>query len=588
MKKQAKSKPEFHSSIKSKLIGISILLLIVPMIVIGMTSYQKSSTSLEQIGKTNLQNSVEFTLATIEAYNSEVSKGTISLESAQEKVKGIILGEKNGDGTRNINASIDLGENGYMIVYSQEGTRIAHPSKEGASAWDDEDENGIKFAQEMIKIANNGGGFTFYNSALPNNKEQIEEKVSYSKVDPNWDWVVTASTYMTDFNQPATELFNIILIVSGISIILGVIIIWFSANLITKPIIKVTEQMGYLADGDLTKELLLIKSKDEISRLADAMNLLHNNLRNSMKKVSETSETLTSHSEELSQSADEVKMGSEQVASTVQELAAGSETQANNASDLASVMNTFVETVQEANESGLRIEGNSKAVLSMTNDGAELMKQSIQQMEKIHSIVNESVEKVAGLDKQSQEISNLVTVIKDVADQTNLLALNAAIEAARAGEHGKGFAVVADEVRKLAEQVSNSVTDITGIVDNIQKETFIVSDSLKVGYKEVELGKTQIESTGETFEGISVAVTEMVNSITTIGKNLSEISASTQEMNSSVVEIASVSEESAAGIEQTSASVQQTSSIMEEVAGSSKHLANLAEELNTLVREFKL
>ncbi|MEK4081273.1 methyl-accepting chemotaxis protein [Solibacillus sp. FSL W7-1472] len=588
MKKQAKSKPEFHSSIKSKLIGISILLLIVPMIVIGMTSYQKSSTSLEQIGKTNLQNSVEFTLATIEAYNSEVSKGTISLESAQEKVKGIILGEKNGDGTRNINASIDLGENGYMIVYSQEGTRIAHPSKEGASAWDDEDENGIKFAQEMIKIANNGGGFTFYNSALPNNKEQIEEKVSYSKVDPNWDWVVTASTYMTDFNQPATELFNIILIVSGISIILGVIIIWFSANLITKPIIKVTEQMAYLANGDLTKELLLIKSKDEISRLADAMNLLHNNLRNSMKKVSETSETLTSHSEELSQSADEVKMGSEQVASTVQELAAGSETQANNASDLASVMNTFVETVQEANESGLRIEGNSKAVLSMTNDGAELMKQSIQQMEKIHSIVNESVEKVAGLDKQSQEISNLVTVIKDVADQTNLLALNAAIEAARAGEHGKGFAVVADEVRKLAEQVSNSVTDITGIVDNIQKETFIVSDSLKVGYKEVELGKTQIESTGETFEGISVAVTEMVNSITTIGKNLSEISASTQEMNSSVVEIASVSEESAAGIEQTSASVQQTSSIMEEVAGSSKHLANLAEELNTLVREFKL
>ncbi|WP_342573676.1 methyl-accepting chemotaxis protein [Solibacillus sp. FSL K6-1781] len=588
MKKQAKSKPEFHSSIKSKLIGISILLLIVPMIVIGMTSYQKSSTSLEQIGKTNLQNSVEFTLATIEAYNSEVLKGTISLESAQEKVKEIILGEKNGDGTRNINASIDLGENGYMIVYSQEGTRIAHPSKEGASAWDDEDENGIKFAQEMIKIANDGGGFTFYNSALPNNKEQIEEKVSYSKVDPNWDWVVTASTYMMDFNQPATELFNIILIVSGISIILGVIIIWFSANLITKPIIKVTEQMGYLADGDLTKELLLIKSKDEISRLADAMNLLHNNLRNSMKKVSETSETLTSHSEELSQSADEVKMGSEQVASTVQELAAGSETQANNASDLASVMNTFVETVQEANESGLRIEGNSKAVLSMTNDGAELMKQSIQQMEKIHSIVNESVEKVAGLDKQSQEISNLVTVIKDVADQTNLLALNAAIEAARAGEHGKGFAVVADEVRKLAEQVSNSVTDITGIVDNIQKETFIVSDSLKVGYKEVELGKTQIESTGETFEGISVAVTEMVNSITTIGKNLSEISASTQEMNNSVVEIASVSEESAAGIEQTSASVQQTSSIMEEVAGSSKHLANLAEELNTLVREFKL
>ncbi|MER2112196.1 MAG: methyl-accepting chemotaxis protein [Solibacillus isronensis] len=584
MKKQSKS----SSSIKSKLIGISILLLIFPMIVIGVTSYQKSSTSLEQIGKTNLQNSVEFTLATIDAYNSEVEKGNISLESAQEKVKEIILGEKNGDGIRPINSSIDLGKNGYMIVYSQDGTRIAHPSKEGVSAWDDEDENGVKFAQEMIKIANDAGGFTFYNSALPNNKEQIEEKVSYSKVDPNWDWVVTASTYMMDFNQPATELLNIILVVMGISIILGIIIIWFYANLITKPIIKVTEQMGHLANGDLTKEMLEVKSKDEISRLADAINLLHKNLKNSMKKVAETSESLTSQSEELSQSADEVRMGSEQVASTMQELAAGSETQANHASELASVMNTFVERVHDANENGLRIEENSKDVLNMTNDGSELMKKSIQQMEKIHSIVNESVQKVAGLDKQSQEISNLVTVIKDVADQTNLLALNAAIEAARAGEHGKGFAVVADEVRKLAEQVSNSVTDITGIVDNIQKETFFVSDSLKLGYKEVEQGKTQIESTGETFEGISNAVKEMVNSITTIGQNLSEISASTQVMNGSVEEVASVSEESAAGIEQTAASVQQTSSIMEEVAGSSKQLANLAEELNSLVREFKL
>lgn len=588
MKKQSKSRSKSNSSIKSKLIVISILLLIVPMIVIGMTSYQKSSTSLEKLGKTNLQNSVEFTLATIDAYNAEVEKGNIPLESAQEKVKEIILGEKNGDGVRPINSSIDLGENGYMIVYSQDGTRIAHPSKEGASAWDDVDENGVKFAQEMIKTANNGGGFTFYNSALPNNKEQIEEKVSYSKVDPNWDWVVTASTYMMDFNQPATELLTIILVVMGISIILGVIIIWFYTNLITKPIIKVTEQMGYLANGDLTKELLLVKSKDEIGKLADAINLLHKNLKNSMKKVADTSELLTSQSEELSQSADEVRLGSEQVASTMQELAAGSETQAHNASELASVMNTFVERVHDANENGLRIEENSKDVLNMTNDGSELMKKSIQQMEKIHAIVNESVKKVAGLDKQSQEISNLVTVIKDVADQTNLLALNAAIEAARAGEHGKGFAVVADEVRKLAEQVSNSVTDITGIVDNIQKETFFVSDSLQTGYKEVEQGKIQIESTGETFEGISNAVKEMVNSITTIGQNLSEITASTQVMNGSVEEVASVSEESAAGIEQTAASVQQTSSIMEEVAGSSKHLADLAEELNALVGEFKL
>lgn len=577
-----------NSSIKSKLISISILLLIVPMLILGIVSYQLSKTSLDEVGKTNLKNSVEFTIKTMEAYNAEVEKGNMPLEVAQENVREIVLGKKNADGTRPINPNIDLGENGYIFVNASDGLSVVNPNNEGDNSWELVDSKGNKFVQEYIEKGMNGGGFTFYEYPLPNNENKIAEKGVYSRYFPEWDWVVSAGTYMVEFNQPANELLNIILIVAGITILIGILVVWLFANNISKPINKVTKHLGHLANGDLTQNEIHIKSKDETAQLGDALNLLQSNLKKTILRVSHSSETLTSQSEELSHSANEVKTGSEQVATTMQELASGSETQANSTTDLASVMSSFATKVQEANEYGEQIGDNSKTVLSMTEDGSALMKKSIQQMEKIDRIVHDSVQKVQGLDEHSQGISNLVTVIKDVADQTNLLSLNAAIEAARAGEHGKGFAVVADEVRKLAEQVSDSVTDITDIVANIQNETNLVTDSLQGGYKEVQVGTAQIETTGETFGNISEAVTEMVNSIKAISENLSEIAASAQEMNGSIEEIASISEESAAGIEQTSASSQQTSSIMEEVAGSSDQLAKLAEELNELVRHFKL
>ena len=162
----------------------------------------------------------------------------------------------------------------------------------------------------------------------------------------------------------------------------------------------------------------------------------------------------------------------------MQELASGTEVQANNTNELSSIMGSFTLKVEEANEKGKHIQQSSNQVLSMASEGKKLMESSNDQMAKIDQIVQGAVQKVQSLDSQSREISTLVSVINDIAEQTNLLALNAAIEAARAGEHGKGFAVVADEVRKLAEQVSHSVTDITSIVINIQKESGMVAESL--------------------------------------------------------------------------------------------------------------
>ncbi|AIF42137.1 methyl-accepting chemotaxis protein [Virgibacillus sp. SK37] len=377
-------------------------------------------------------------------------------------------------------------------------------------------------------------------------------------------------------------------VITILVIVLGIIVAIIISLSITRPIHKVMGQMNALANGDLRMDPLKIHLKDETGKLAYTMNQLHESLKGIVNKISNSSEMIASHSEELTQSANEVQTGSEQVAMTMQDLASGSEVEANSTSSLAEVMDTYVARVQHMTEIGEKVQGTSHEVLDLTDNGKHLMENSSQQMMKINGIVQDAVRKMDILDKETQEISKLVVVIQEVADQTNLLALNAAIEAARAGEHGKGFAVVADEVRKLAEQVATSIKDVTGFVTTIQEESKNVSHSLVSGYEEVKLGTEQIKTTGETFNLISSSVTSVVEDYKQIVDNLTEIASSSQEMNASIEEIASVSEESAAGIEETSAATQQMSSSMEEVAGSSEQLAKLAEELNEIVRGFKL
>ena len=582
------SKSLFAQSIKKKLLTVSILLLTIPLIILGVLSYEKSSSSLNQLGQTNLKNSVEHTIGLMQVLNEEVEEGDLTLEEAQEKVKVDILGEMQGDNTRPINKKFDIGENGYIFIADTKGNLVAHPSSEGSNSWDKLDANGKKYAQEYIQKGINGGGFSYYFYPLPSNKEQIEEKVTYSKVFEEWGWVVVAGTYMFDFSQPADEILHLNLIIIGITLVIGILIILFFANHISKPIKKVTEQMAHIAEGDLTLDQLAIKSKDETGQLANGLNNLQLKLKEIIHNISQASELITGHSEELTQSANEVKVGAEQVAKTMEEIASGTESQACHASDLSSSMGTYVEKVEGANENGERIYQSSNEVLQLTEGGSRLMLQSIEQMTHIDQIVHNSVQKVQHLDSQTNEISKLVTVIREVAEQTNLLALNAAIEAARAGEQGRGFAVVAEEVKKLAEQVASSVSDITQIVSRIQTDSSEVANELQAGYIEVEKGTSQLKTTGETFEKINHSVKEMADNIQMVSDSLVMIKSTSQEMNSSIEEIASISEESAAGVEQTSASTQQTSSSMEEVAASSEELSKLAMELNNLIQHFKL
>lgn len=386
----------------------------------------------------------------------------------------------------------------------------------------------------------------------------------------------------TELTRTVTIIFTIIII------ILAGLVAFFTAKIITTPILKVTERIKKLAEGDISLENLAVTTRDEAGQLTESANLLQGKLKQMMSSVQDVSSNVNASSKYLAQSAEEVRLGSHQISTTMQELANGTEDQASHATDLVKDVEKFTEQVQEANSEGQEIAVKAGQVHDLTNEGQEMMSATTTQMQQINEVVKNAVDKMTLLESQSMDITKLVQVIQNVAEQTNLLALNAAIEAARAGEEGRGFAVVADEVRKLAEQVAHSVTDISTIVDTMQKDTSDVSLSLQQAHEQVRGGTEEMTKTNTTFLKIAEAVSSVNSNSDTISLRLTEILNSTNKINTSIDQIAAVSEESAAGVEETTATIEETTSSIEEISESAQKLSNLSENLNVEVSKFKL
>lgn len=375
--------------------------------------------------------------------------------------------------------------------------------------------------------------------------------------------------------------------VAVISLLAVVVALLFSRDF-AKSIQIVMHRLNTIKSGLLNQEPLPVDGGGEVVALTQATNDMQTHLLSIINQMKTSAEALMTQSETLSFSASEVQSGSEQVAVTMQELAIGTENQAQSTSLLATNMTAFKAEVETVTRAGKTANKSSQTIVSLSGKGKKNMTTSKEQMENINQIVEEAVLKMETLDQGTKEIGKLVAIINDVANQTNLLALNAAIEAARAGEHGRGFAVVADEVRKLSERVAESVKDITAFVTNIQSESHVVVESLQMGYKEVQAGLSDITETSQTFDTITHSLETVVTHITQINNELTQVAEMGNAMNHAISEIASVSEEAAAGVEQTSAASQEINSTMEEVATNAQHIKQQAELLNQVVNQFQI
>jgi len=324
--------------------------------------------------------------------------------------------------------------------------------------------------------------------------------------------------------------------------------------------------------------------------------------RNMLDKAAEASKRMTESAQGLSASSGQMSQATEQVASAIGEVAQGAGEQSKSASEAAEMANqissaieqvaqgaqdqakTVTDTTNNMNELAEVIEEVAKTIQGATElaqKGNKATDETVEGMDMIKDVVLGTATKIGVLGEQSKQIGEIVNVINDIAEQTNLLALNAAIEAARAGEHGKGFAVVADEVRKLAERSGSATKEIGGLIKGIQVGVEEAVESMEKGTSEVEKGVGLAEKTGS-------AIKEMMNSIGDISFSTEKMAASTEKVVKAVDSIASSSEEQAASAEEVSASSEEQAASVNEIISSAQELAKIAGELDEMVKNFTL
>ena len=294
-------------------------------------------------------------------------------------------------------------------------------------------------------------------------------------------------------------------------------------------------------------------------------------IKNNVNKVVDTLNDLIS---KLAQSTENLSGASVQISSSTEEMAAGSQEQSAQITEVAGAVEQMTKTIMETSRNSSLASEASNNAGNIAREGGRVVEETIRGIVRIAAVVQQSSDTVQALGKSSDEIGEIVQVINDIADQTNLLALNAAIEAARAGEQGRGFAVVADEVRKLAERTTKATKEIAVMIKKIQKDTSEAVQAMKKGKDEADQGKAMADKAGESLRDIILGADKVVDLVTQVAAASEQQSTTSEEISKNIDAINSVTKESTSGIQQ--------------IARAAEDLNNLALVIEELVGEFKI
>ncbi len=468
--------------------------------------------------------------------------------------------------------SMGFGENNYIFAYTHDSFNLAfrpNPDAEGYVKNSTPETKAL--LRNLFEAGRSGDGFHAYERKNPATGE-VEPKISYSVALDKWNWVIGAGVYVTSVDETIAlaemeikqGVDRALLTIMVITLIVVAIAIGFGLLMgrsITIPIGRVTDTMQDIAEGegDLTRRLP-DQGNDELAELGRQFNAFVGKIHNTIREVGDTTNQVASAAEELSRVAEETR-ASVQVQ--------GSETD-----QIASAITEMAATIHQISKNANEVQSAGADADRLAKDGGQTIAASQKSVNELSQNIVQSTEAIEALASRSNDIQSVLDVIHDVTDQTNLLALNAAIEAARAGEHGRGFAVVADEVRQLARRSGDSAGQIREMIDGFIRESRSAVERMRASQELSDATVERINHATSALNTIEQSVEHIHDQVTQIATAAEQQSQVAEEINQNVVRIVEAAQNSDTGVTQTNEA--------------SQELARLGESLRALVSQFRV